>query len=43
MLAAANGPGVASFYGGHISSDFVWYSLVSAAVTGEKIVYSIGI
>jgi len=37
MLAATNGlAGAASFYLGHILSDFLWYTLVAAAVAGGK-------
>lgn len=37
MLAAAEGvAGAVSFYAGHILSDFLWYSLVSAAVAKGK-------
>ncbi|KLU60038.1 threonine efflux system [Peptococcaceae bacterium CEB3] len=39
MLAAGEGvAGAASFYAGHIVSDFLWYSLVSTAVArGRKV------
>ncbi len=35
--AMAHGPlGLGAFYAGHITSDLVWYSLVSAAVAGGR-------
>jgi threonine/homoserine/homoserine lactone efflux protein len=37
LLAANNGlAGFASFFAGHITADYVWYSLVSLAVVGGK-------
>ncbi|CAA7600994.1 Lysine-type exporter protein (LYSE/YGGA) [Acididesulfobacillus acetoxydans] len=41
MLAAGNGvAGAASFYAGHIVSDFLWYSLVSTAVARGRRVFT---
>ncbi|MHB8126397.1 MAG: LysE family transporter [Desulfitobacteriaceae bacterium] len=37
MLAANNGiTGVTSFYFGHITADYIWYTIVSVAVAGGK-------
>lgn len=36
-LAMKNGPiGIAAFYGGHITADLFWYSLISGLVAGGR-------
>jgi threonine/homoserine/homoserine lactone efflux protein len=44
MLAAKDGAaGAASFYLGHVSADYIWYSLVSFAVAKGKKLFTPGI